>query len=261
MTAAKTSRRFIVAGNWKMNLGAPMAAAELARETRRLCVQHRGVTVVSAPPFPGIAAVVGVYEGTDLSVAGQTCHFESKGAFTGEVAPAMLRDAGCRYVIVGHSERRALFGETDDVIARKAQAALEAGLRPIVCVGETLEQRDAGTTLEVVRTQLTGGLGERSAESMALVVLAYEPVWAIGTGRTATAAQAQEVHAYLRSEAAGLWGEETAAGLRILYGGSVKPGNAAELFAQEDVDGGLIGGASLDAESFAAIVKAAAQAG
>ena len=252
-----TSRRMIVAGNWKMNTGAPHAAGELARETRRLCSQYRDVTVISAPPFTGIAAAVQAYEGSDISVAGQTCSTEPKGAFTGEVAANMLVDAGCRYVIIGHSERRAMFGETDDVVARKTEAALEAGLRSIVCVGETLDERDAGNTLDVVTRQLRDGLGERPAEVMERVVLAYEPVWAIGTGRTATAAQAQEVHAHLRKVAAEIWSQDVAAALRILYGGSVKPGNAAELFAEEDVDGGLIGGASLDAGSFAGIVKAA----
>ncbi|MEM7677017.1 MAG: triose-phosphate isomerase, partial [Myxococcota bacterium] len=188
----------------------------------------------------------------------QNAHFEASGAFTGEVAPAMLQALGCRRVILGHSERRTLFQETDELVQKKVRAALEAELQPILCLGETLEERDGEQTLTVVSRQLQAGLEGVTAADMARVVVAYEPVWAIGTGRTATPDQAQEVHAHLRSQLRSMFDDATADGVRIQYGGSMKPKNAAELLAMPDIDGGLIGGASLKADDFAAICAAAA---
>jgi len=195
-------------------------------------------------------------DGAEVSLGAQDLHWEAQGAYTGEVSAAMLLDLGCRFVIVGHSERRAYFGETDESVNRKAGAALAAGLRPIVCVGETLEQRERGETASIVRAQVERGL-EGLGGALREIVVAYEPVWAIGTGRTATAEQAQSAHALIRETLAGLGAATAADTVRIQYGGSVKPGNAAELFSGPDVDGGLIGGASLDAGAFAQIVRAA----
>jgi triosephosphate isomerase len=248
-------RRPIVAGNWKMH-GTLAEAEALASGVRDRVAGSDAVEIVLCPPFTALQRVGQTVAGSPIALGAQHLHWEHHGAFTGEVSAGMLRDLGCRYVIIGHSERRSYFGETDETVARRVVAALEAGLRPIVCVGETLEQREAGRTEEVVRVQVERGLG-RLGPRLAELVVAYEPVWAIGTGKTATAEQAQAAHAFLRSVLASLAGEEAAAAVRIQYGGSVKPSNAAELFALGDVDGGLIGGASLEAESFGAIVRAA----
>jgi triosephosphate isomerase len=248
-------RRPIVAGNWKMNRSGREALA-LVAELRRELAGFDRVEIVLCPPFTALEAVRDALAGGPLRLGAQDAHWESAGAFTGEIAAPMLRELSCRYVIVGHSERRAFFGETDEIVRRKARAVLAAGMRPIVCVGETLEQREAGQTETVVRGQVERGLADLG--NLRRVVIAYEPVWAIGTGRTAGPAQAQAVHAFLRGLLAEAHGPETAAAVRILYGGSVKPANAAELFGQPDVDGGLIGGASLEAASFAQIVRAAA---
>jgi len=247
-----------IAGNWKMHLdraGAIALASGIAKAE-----MPAGVDVAVCPPSPYLSDVVQATAGSKVGVGGQNCHFEAQGAFTGEVATAMLVDVGCRYVILGHSERRQLFGETDAGVLAKAKAALGVGLIPIICVGETLEEREAGRTFEVVRGQCDGSIGGLTEAEAAKIVIAYEPVWAIGTGRTATAAQAQEAHAFLRGRVAAK-DANVAAALPILYGGSVKAGNAAELFAMPDVDGGLIGGASLVAEDFVAIGRAAAAQG
>jgi triosephosphate isomerase len=244
-----------VAANWKMH-ATRARARELAAGVRRELEGFAAADLVLCPPFTALATVAEVVAGSPLALGAQDLHWEAEGAYTGEVSAAMVADSGCRYVIVGHSERRSDFGETDATVARKTRAALEAGLCPIVCVGETLEQREQDLTEQVLREQLDGGLGEL-APRLAEIVLAYEPVWAIGTGRTATPQQAQEAHAFIRGRVAELADAETAAALRIQYGGSVKPSNAAEIFANPDVDGGLIGGASLDASSFAAIARAA----
>ena len=248
-------RRPIVAGNWKMH-GTLEQAAALARRVAGELGTGSRAEVVLCPPFTALSTVVESVAGSGLAVGGQDLHWEREGAFTGEVSAEMLRDAGCRYVIVGHSERRRDCGESDEIVARKAQAALASGLTPIVCVGETLEERERGRTEEVLRSQVESGLAH-VAERLGEVVVAYEPVWAIGTGRTATADQAQEAQAFIRGLVATLVGEAVAGGVRIQYGGSVRPENAAELFARPDVDGGLIGGASLDAAAFVAIVRAA----
>lgn len=250
------ARRKVIAGNWKMNKTVPEALA-LVRELREALVREVDkVEVVVAPPFVALQAVAVVLEGTGMDLAAQNCHWEPSGAYTGEVSAPMLAELGCGYVIVGHSERRQYFGETDETVNRRVKAVLKAGMKPIVCVGETLDEREAGRTLEVVERQVAGGLAGVPAEEVARLVLAYEPVWAIGTGRTATSAQAQEVHRAIRDQLGRLHGQQVAEQVRIQYGGSVKPDNAAELLGQPDVDGALVGGASLKAADFAAIVKA-----
>jgi triosephosphate isomerase len=249
-----TARRKFVCGNWKMFKTAA-EARELARALAPL-VQGSPVQVAVAPPFTALAAAAEALRGTGLELAAQNCHFEAQGAFTGEVSVAMLKDLGVQHVILGHSERRQLFGETDEGVRKKAVAVLTGGLLPIVCVGETLQEREAGKTLEVVSRQVRGALQGLAAADVARLTLAYEPVWAIGTGKTATTAQAQEVHAAVRKLLRDLFGEAADA-VRIQYGGSVKPDNAAELMAQPDVDGALVGGASLKAADFSQIVKGA----
>jgi triosephosphate isomerase len=212
------------------------------------------VEIVVAPPFTAIHAAATAARDSNVGVASQDLYWEREGAFTGEVSPAMVKDAGARYAIVGHSERRRLFGETDAIVNRKAAAALGAGLTPIVCVGETLEEREKNATLDVLDRQIKDGLDTFTAPQIALIVIAYEPVWAIGTGRNATSAQAGEVHAHIRKRLRQWFGGDAADACRILYGGSVKPDNIRELIAEPDVDGALVGGASLDVRSFADIV-------
>lgn len=218
----------------------------------------RNVAVAVCVPFPYLAQAQSALSGTSVVWGAQNLSEQAQGAFTGEVSASMLQDFGCRYVLVGHSERRALYGESDKLVAEKFAAALASGLRPVLCVGETLEQRDTGKTLEVVSAQIDAVLNRVGVAAFSGAVIAYEPVWAIGTGRTATSAQAQEVHAAIRAQIAKA-DAKVAEGLQILYGGSVKPGNAAELFAMPDIDGGLIGGASLVAADFLAICAAGAQ--
>jgi triosephosphate isomerase (TIM) len=250
------ARRVLIAGNWKMHRTEAEAVTLVAALSERIA-SRPAAEVVLLPPFTALAAVRGALPADGrFGLGAQNCHWEREGAFTGEVSAWMLVAAGCSYVLAGHSERRQLFGETDALVNKRARGALAAGLRPIVCVGETLEQRDSGQTLPVCATQLAGSLAEISPEEMARVTVAYEPVWAIGTGRTATPAQAQEVHAHVRQALGRLFGEAVAQATRIQYGGSVKPSNAAELLGQPDVDGALVGGASLDAASFAAICLA-----
>jgi triosephosphate isomerase len=252
------ARRKFVCGNWKMHKTAGEAAA-LVRELAAGIADASGggkVQVAVAPPFTSLFAVANALPGTGMELAAQDVHWEAQGAFTGEVSAAMLADACCTHGIVGHSERRQLFGETDEAVRKKAAALLAAKVRPIVCVGETLAEREASRTLEVVGRQVRAGLQGLSQDQLAQVTVAYEPVWAIGTGKTATSAQAQEVHAAIRAilrELGGAVGDQ----MRIQYGGSVKPENAAELMSQPDVDGALVGGASLKAKDFLAIVKGA----
>lgn len=249
-------RKKIVAGNWKMNKSVA-EAQDLALDIKRELADCREVEVVLCPPFTALKVVGDMILNTVLRLGAQNMHWENDGAYTGEISARMLRDLYCRYVILGHSERRKYFHETDEMINRKVLAALAANLTPIVCVGETLEERDAGQAQTVVRRQGEGALIGLTPEQLKSVVIAYEPVWAIGTGRNATPEQAQAMHAEIRNLLGTLGSSEVAESVRILYGGSVKPGNAAELFQQRDVDGGLIGGASLDARSFVDIVKAA----
>jgi triosephosphate isomerase len=256
---AAQARRKLIAGNWKMNKTIPEALA-LVRELKGLVASVPGdrVEVAVAPPFVSLLAAAAELQGSAVKLAGQNCHWEASGAFTGEVSAQMLKDVGCAYVIVGHSERRQFFGETDETVNKRARAVLGAGMTPILCVGETLAEREAGRTLEVVERQVAGALKGFQAAEVSGFVLAYEPVWAIGTGRTATSAQAQEVHRAIRDQLSRLYDPGTADQVRIQYGGSVKPDNAAELLGQPDVDGALVGGASLKAGDFAAIVKASA---
>lgn len=248
----KAARRPLIAGNWKMNLGGA-AGVELAGAVAQLAREVPRVDLVIGPPFTALAACAHECDGSGVGISGQNLHPKPSGAFTGEVSAPMLVEAGCRWVIVGHSERRQLFGETDALVAEKAAAALQAGLTPIVCVGETLAEREAGRTLEVVERQVRAFLGAIAA---ATVAIAYEPVWAIGTGKNAGPAEAQEVHQAVRSWLGGS-SAELASRTRILYGGSVKPDNARDLLSCPDVDGALVGGASLDAASFATIARAA----
>jgi triosephosphate isomerase len=232
-------------------------AKHLAAGVARSLEDEKQVLVAVCPPFPWLMTVRDMLEGTPVALGAQDCHFEKEGAFTGNVSHQMLLDAGCTYVIVGHSERRHGLGETDDLLAKKAKSALAAGLHVIFCVGELLAERDGGQTYAVLERQIKRGLSGLPAEQVTNVVIAYEPVWAIGTGRNASPEQAQEAHAFIRAEFAKLYGQNAANSLIIQYGGSVKPDNAATLMAQPDVDGALVGGASLKAGSFLEIVKAA----
>ena len=250
------ARRKFVCGNWKMHKTVGEALA-LVRELRD-AVGDGAVQVAVAPPFTALHPVAGTLAGSRLELAAQDVHWEAQGAFTGEISAPMLAEVGCRHGIVGHSERRQLFGETDETVRRKVGALLAANVLPIVCVGETLQERDEARTLEVVERQVRGALAGIPASAFAALTVAYEPVWAIGTGKTATSAQAQEVHAAIRRILRDLAGE-AAETVRIQYGGSVKPENAAELMSQPDVDGALVGGASLKAKDFIAIVKGALQ--
>jgi triosephosphate isomerase len=245
-------RRKLIAGNWKMYKTAAEAAA-LVDEIKKGAAGAPGDTLV-APPFTALAAAVAAAKGGPIAVAAQNMHFEKEGAFTGEVSPAMLVDAGVSHVILGHSERRQYFAETDEGVAKKTKVALASSLLPISCVGETLAEREAGRTMEVVGRQLGAILDAVSADEAKRVVIAYEPVWAIGTGKVATPEQAQEVHAFIRSRIAAKHGQGVADVLRVLYGGSVKPDNVKGLMALPDVDGALVGGASLKADSFLKLV-------
>lgn len=247
------SRRRIVAGNWKMNK-TPSEAVALVEELKPL-VANDAVDVVFCVPAIDIVPVVQAAAGTNIRIGAENMYFEDKGAYTGETAPAMLVDAGVDYVILGHSERREYFGETNEDINKKVLKAFEYDLTPIMCVGESLEQREQGITMDFIRQQVKVGLQGVTAAQAAAMVIAYEPIWAIGTGKTATSEQAQEVCAAIRACVAEIYDEETAQAMRIQYGGSVNAGNAAELFAQTDIDGGLVGGASLKAD-FGDIVNA-----
>jgi triosephosphate isomerase len=247
-------RRPFIAGNWKMHKTAAEASA-LATEVAASCRGLDDIDIAIAPPFTALGAVKKALEGTSIALGAQNMHWEDKGAFTGEVSPPMLRDAGCRYVILGHSERRQYFGETDENVNRKVRAALSHDLIPIVCVGESEDERDRNITFVVVDRQLTGGLATVTAGQLASLVIAYEPIWAIGTGRTATPDQAQEVHSAIRAKLSTLFGKDAAAGVRILYGGSVKPDNVDSLMAEADIDGALVGGASLEARSYERICR------
>lgn len=252
----KAKRKAIIAGNWKMHM-TPAQTKQLIDELKPLVAGKTGCEIVVCVPFVDIAAAKEAVAGSQIKIGAQNVHFEEKGAFTGEISAEMLLACGTEYVVIGHSERRQYFGETDKTVNLRLTAALRAGLKPILCVGELLEQRDQGITKEIVSMQTKIAFGGIDAENAAKVVVAYEPVWAIGTGRTATADQAEEVCALIRETLAELYGAETAEAVTVQYGGSMKPGNAAELLGKKDVDGGLIGGASLVAGDFAAIVEAA----
>ena len=247
-------RTKLIAANWKM-YKTPDQTRAFFRDFLPLVSGHERDEIVVCPPYVDLAAATAAAKGSNIAVGAQNLHWKEEGAFTGEISAAMLLSLGVTHAIVGHSERRQYFGETDDTVNLRLKAALEAGLTPICCVGEVLEEREAGLTDDVLRRQCVRAFHAISAKKAARLVVAYEPVWAIGTGKTATPELAAEAHAVIRSEAGEVFGEEFAAGMRILYGGSVKPENAAALMAQEEIDGALVGGASLEPKSFAAIVK------
>jgi triosephosphate isomerase len=249
-------RKMLIAGNWKMNKTVD-EAAELIDGIKSRLTGSENVDVLVCPPFVCLESAKGAIQGTSIKLGAQNVHWKDSGAFTGEVSADMLLSVGAEYVIIGHSERRQYFGETDETVNLRLKQALSKGLRPIVCIGETLEEREAGKTFEVLRIQLKGGLAGINAEQMKTVTMAYEPVWAIGTARVATKEQAQEAHGYIRAQLADQFDTETAEAVIIQYGGSVKPANAKELLTQPDVDGALVGGASLDPADFVGIISAA----
>ncbi len=244
----------VIAGNWKL-FKKTAQALQLVQDLAPLVKDVEGVEIVIAPSFTVLGPVRSLLFDSQISVAGQDCYWEEEGAFTGEVSPGMLIDAGCSHVIIGHSERRQLFGETDENVNKKSKAAIRAGLTAIICIGETLQERESGETFAVLQRQVTAALDNLSSGEMEQVILAYEPVWAIGTGKTAQDEQAQEAHAFIRQLVAELFSPTIADRLRILYGGSVKPENVDGLMSQPDIDGALVGGASLTAESFASIIR------
>lgn len=247
-------REIIFAGNWKMHkkIG---EAIQLANGLVRELQDVEGCKIIICPPFTALSEVKDVIMDTNIKLGAQNMFWEKEGAYTGEISPLMLKDVGCDYVIIGHSERRKYFGEDDQIVNRKIKSALECGLNPIFCLGETLDERKAGKTLEVVEIQLLGGLKEIGQQEVEKITIAYEPVWAIGTGVNATPQQAEEVQAFIRDKLSEIYGEEIAGRISILYGGSVKPDNIEELMAEEDIDGVLVGGASLKVDSFSQIVK------
>jgi triosephosphate isomerase len=244
----------VIAGNWKL-FKTIAEATGMVTELKPLVAGTKGVEIVVAPVFTALSRTADALKGSNVCLAAQDCYWEEEGAYTGEVAPKLLKDAGCSHVIIGHSERRQYFGETDETVNKKARAAIAAGLVAIVCVGETLAEREADRTFAVIEAQLKGGLAGFTAEMLARTIIAYEPVWAIGTGKTASDQQAQEVHAFIRGLLVKLFGQSPADATRILYGGSVKPDNVKGLMSQPDIDGALVGGASLKADSFAAIAN------
>ena len=244
----------IIAGNWKLNKTVSEAVS-LTTDLAKLVDSISDVEIVVAPVFTALSNVHDVINGSNIQLAAQDLYWEDSGAFTGEVSAPMLKDVGCDYVIIGHSERRQYFGETNEIVNQKVKAALSHELKPIICVGELLEERETGKTESVIEDHVKGGIRDLTESEMESCVIAYEPVWAIGTGKTATPDQAQEVHSFIRDILEDCYSDKLASKIRIQYGGSVKPENAAELMSQQDVDGALVGGASLDAESFAEIVK------
>ena len=247
-------RRILIAGNWKMNKTATEAAA-LVTEIKRDVFDIDNVDILVCPPFTALAVVSDVIRDSNVSLGAQNMYFEDKGAYTGEISTAMLKDCGCTHVIIGHSERRTIFNESDETINKKVKKALEADLIPVLCIGEKLEEREANKTFEVITNQLEGDLAGIDSDNIKKIIIAYEPVWAIGTGKTATSEQAQEAHAFIRNLIKEKYDSVVADGIIILYGGSMKPANVEELVSQPDVDGGLIGGASLEAASFVELVK------
>lgn len=247
-------RRPIIAGNWKMNKTVS-EAADLVRQLKVLVADIRDIDIVVAPTFTALHAVSREITGSNIELAAQDVFWETSGAYTGEISPTMLRDVGCRYVIIGHSERRQYFGEINEWVHKKIKASLAVGLHPILCVGEALEEREAGKTFDVVKIQVFQCLDGFSREEMDKITIAYEPIWAIGTGQTATPQQAEEVHAFIREQLGNITHPQVSQAMRIQYGGSVNPDNIGDLMAQPNIDGALVGGASLTADSFSRIVK------
>ena len=253
---SQVARKYLIAGNWKMNLNS-VEAAELASDICSLVGQQTDVSVCLCPSATSLQAVAAVVNDSNIFLGAQNMHFEAAGAYTGEISAEMLRHLFCKFVILGHSERRQYFGETDEIVNKKTLAALHASLNPIVCVGETLAEREAGKVKEVIKAQVEGALAGVTSDNYEGLVIAYEPVWAIGTGKTATPEIAEEVHAEIRCLLAGVISEDAADKIRILYGGSMKPENADDLLSQSNIDGGLIGGASLKAHSFVSLIESA----
>lgn len=247
-------RKPLMAGNWKMHKNIPEAIA-MVKELKPLISDVKDVDVLICPVFTAVYPLANEVKGSNIQIGAQNVYWEPKGAFTGEIAVSMLADAGCSYVIIGHSERRQYFCETDETVNKRTKATLDAGLIPIVCVGETLQERESDNTFKVIEKQVRDGIKNFSKEEAGKIVVAYEPVWAIGTGKTASPQQAQEVHEFIRKIYSEMYGSDVAEKVRILYGGSVKPDNVSELMKQKDIDGGLVGGASLEASSFAKLVK------
>jgi len=247
-------RRPIIAGNWKMNK-TTAEARDLASRLIPLIAGIKERDIVLAPPFTALQSVAAVIKGTGIALSAQNLHWEDKGAFTGEISAGMLLDLGCKYVIIGHSERRQFFGENDETVNKKLRQALDKGLLPIVCVGETLKERETGKANDVIERQVSGALNSVTAAEMQKVIIAYEPVWAIGTGKTATPDQANEIHSFIREKSEIAYGKDVAGALRIQYGGSVTSENVSTLMAMPDIDGALVGGASMKPESFAALVN------
>jgi triosephosphate isomerase len=250
-------RRKVIAGNWKMNNDLKETQNLITKLTSGLSGESPNCDVIVCPPFTSLSEAYSLIKDTKIKLGAQNMYFESSGAFTGEISADMLKSVGCEYVILGHSERRAIFGESNQVINKKLKKALSSGLRPIFCVGELLEEREAGITEKVIQRQVIEGLDDISEEEMSKIIVAYEPVWAIGTGKTASPEQAQEVHEFIRNLIKTKYGESVSENLVIQYGGSVKPDNAKDLLSRKDIDGALVGGACLKADSFIGIIKAA----
>lgn len=253
-------RNPIIGGNWKMNKGIPSEAVEMLKELIRLVEKIKNVDIIIAPPFTTLSSVIQTVKKTKIMVGAQNMYYEEKGAFTGEISPVFLKDLGCKYVILGHSERRDIFDENDDFINKKLKKALNCDLIPIVCIGEHLEEREKGKTKEIIENQFNCTFKDLKSEEISKTIIAYEPIWAIGTGITATPEQAEEIHIFIRELIDNSYGKSTAEKVRIQYGGSIKPDNAKEIFEKENIDGGLVGGASLQSKSFYEIIKAAEEA-
>ncbi len=254
MTENVNVRKPIIAGNWKMNKTGKETVA-LINTLKELVVGVENVDIVVAPPFTEIRIVTELVKNTNIQVGAQNMYFESSGAYTGEISPLMIKDSGCRWVIIGHSERRQYFGCSDELVIKKLKTAVREKLIPIVCIGETLQERESNKTYDILKVQLSQGLKNLSLPEQEVLTIAYEPVWAIGTGKTATPLQAEEVHSFIRTTLCDMFGKEISQSTRILYGGSVKSENVKELMAKDNIDGALVGGASLEAESFAGIVR------
>ena len=249
-------RRRIIAGNWKMHNNLSDSQNLVTKLVNGLNNKNINREVIICPPFTSISEVSNLLKGTNIELGAQNMHFEDKGAFTGEISADMLLSVGCKYVVIGHSERRTIFGETDEFINKKIKKALVSGLSPIFCIGESLEQRESGITNDVIKRQVLEGIKELNEDDVNKLIIAYEPIWAIGTGKTATPEQAQEVHEFIRSILLEAFSKETSENIPILYGGSVKPNNAFDLLSKADIDGALVGGACLDSDSFISIITA-----
>ena len=250
-------RKLVIGGNWKMNRGTPEESDEMLKKLIPLISEVHNVDIVISPPFTALISANKTLKDTNIKLGAQNMHFEEKGAFTGEISPDFLRALGVEYVILGHSERRDIFNELDDIVNKKIRKALSVGLKPIVCIGEHLKERESGKTKEKISYQIKETFKDLNKDQMAQIIIAYEPIWAIGTGKTATPGQAEEIHAFIRELISQKFDQATANIMRIQYGGSIKPENAEDLFSKENIDGGLVGGASLQADSLAQIVKAA----